>query len=301
MARSAVTRIVGGVSRVALVAAGGSALALSACGSSQRADVVRLNPLAQVVSKTSAAKSAKIDLHAAMTVPGAGQFTLAGTGAMDLVAGRGTMSMRTLQAIPGLGMPLQMDEVIDRRVIFVRLNGFPGGALGGKHWLELNLDKLSSSSGLDLGGALQSAAGSSNPTDALQWLRGASDVKKVGTDVIRGERTDHYRAVIALADVAAKVPPSQRAQVRREIQQLRKLGAPARVPTDVWVGRDGLLRRQAMSLQQTLPRGGGRMGVRMTIDLHDYGTPVSVRRPPASDVFDLSAQVGSALQRDLGR
>ena len=55
---------------------------------------------------------------------------------------------------------------------------------------------------------------------------------------------------------------------------------PASIPADVWIGKDGLVRRVHLALGVAQ----GRMA--MTMDLSDYGTDVAIAAPPSSDVFD---------------
>ena len=51
---------------------------------------------------------------------------------------------------------------------------------------------------------------------------------------------------------------------------------------NVWVGKDGLVRR--VRFAYSVPREAMRMA--MTMDLFDYGAHVSVAAPPSSAVFD---------------
>ena len=53
-----------------------------------------------------------------------------------------------------------------------------------------------------------------------------------------------------------------------------------KIPADVWIGKDGLLRRVRVAV------GAAEGRFRMTMNLYDYGTDVSVSAPPGSDVFD---------------
>lgn len=266
-----------------------AAAVASSCGSGP------VNPLALVAAKTSGTNGAKMDVRVDMTMPGMGQVSLTGIGAMNLAGNQGTLSMRSAQPLPGLGSNLQMDEVIDRKVIFMRIRGLPQAMLGDKPWIKLDMEKLASGAGIDLG-ALQTA-GSSNPAETLRWLKAADDVKKLGSEVVRGTRTDHYRAVIDVSKVADKLPASQRAAARVAIEQLRKLGAPERIPTQVWVGADGLLRRQALTFQQTVPGTTQQLTMRMVMDLHDYGAPVHIRRPNPRDVLDITKYASSAMNK----
>ena len=69
----------------------------------------------------------------------------------------------------------------------------------------------------------------------------------------------------------------------------------SKVPVDVWVGDDKLVRRMTMHLK---PSGGAAattgFSMTMNMDLFDYGTPVKVSAPPESDVFDASEQLSAA-------
>jgi len=57
------------------------------------------------------------------------------------------------------------------------------------------------------------------------------------------------------------------------------------IPIDVWVDADSLLRRLDASVSRT---GGGSFSAsKLSVELFDYGEPVVVTRPPASEVAQL--------------
>ena len=56
------------------------------------------------------------------------------------------------------------------------------------------------------------------------------------------------------------------------------------VPEDVWIGKDGLVRRIRVSV--SLPHGGTPVRTSMAMDLYDYGAHITIVAPPSSDVFD---------------
>ena len=84
------------------------------------------------------------------------------------------------------------------------------------------------------------------------------------------------------------MPANVRAQVRKALQQLGTKGIPA----DVWVDSNGLLRRESVSVAFGQALQGATMS--MTMNLHDFGTTVSVSAPPADEVFDATSLVPSA-------
>jgi hypothetical protein len=272
---------------VALLAAG--ALAASSCGGA-------VNPLAAAVTKTSSTRGVKLDLRAEMTLPQGGSMTMSGGGVMDMAGHRGRLAMRV--EAPGLGLPddMRLDQVIDDKVLYMRMRGLPRGLPGGKEWFKVDLTRIAEAAGIDMGGL---GSSSSDPAQTLRWLRASDDVEEVGPEVVRGTSTKRYRAVIELDEVADKLPEAHRKAARKAIEQLRRLGGPERVPTEVWIGDDGLLRRQTISWEQSLPGAPGTMTLAMTLELYDYGTRVRIERPDANDVLDLTDAAGSGLERQL--
>ena len=70
-----------------------------------------------------------------------------------------------------------------------------------------------------------------------------------------------------------------------------------KLPEDVWIGKNGLVRR--IRLSYGLSQNGRRAHLGMTMDLFDYGAHVTIAAPPSNDVFDatqLATQgIGSGL------
>ena len=61
----------------------------------------------------------------------------------------------------------------------------------------------------------------------------------------------------------------------------------ADVPIDVWVDDEGLLRKYEIEVD--LEQGGQKLSTFVGLELFDYGEPVDVDLPDASDVADPSA------------
>lgn len=149
---------------------------------------------------------------------------------------------------------------------------------GGKQWIELDVSKLGKAAGLG-----QLLSGSQlQPSDLLSMLRAeGAKISTVGPATIGGVATTHYRV---------KVDVAKALQTRGVASPL--LGAAAAklptLPADVWIGKDGLLRRIKLSyaVEQT--------HAAMTMNLSDYGAHVTIAAPPSSSVFDATqlAQAG---------
>jgi hypothetical protein len=64
--------------------------------------------------------------------------------------------------------------------------------------------------------------------------------------------------------------------------------AQSQIHLDVWVDKNGLARRMSMAMNMALYGS-----MTMTMDLYDFGKPVTVSVPPASIVTDISQQLST--------
>src|SRR3954447_14275829 len=217
---------------ISLVLGLAAAAGLTACGTEDfNPDVV-----AQAADKTASAGGAKV----AFTIDAAGQ-PMRGTGFMDAGSRKGRIRFALPQ---GQGA---METVFLKRVVYLHLpEKLAASVPGGKPWLKLDLDKLAKTQGFDLG-ALQQSTSGSDPSQQLDQLRGAGQVKRVGTEKIRGAQTTHYRAKIDLRKAAEKAPAAQRDAARRGIERLIKLEGTSTLPVDVWLDDQGRLRRERVT------------------------------------------------------
>jgi hypothetical protein len=146
-------------------------------------------------------------------------------------------------------------------------------------WIAMDLSKMI--------GQQQAAQ---SPTQALSYLRGASEkVTKLGPKTIDGTHTTGYKALVNLDKVAAKAPGGQ---TKKAIEKLEKLTGSHRMPIKVWIdGKNRLVREKT---SQKLHAGGKNVMSRSTMTLSDYGTPVHVRKPPAGKVTSAPPSVPPA-------
>ena len=151
---------------------------------------------------------------------------------------------------------------------------------GGQSWVELDVAQAAKALGVDLGGS--AATTTQNPTDVLGLLHQLGSVESLGPETINGVSTTGYRATIDLSQVSAN-RRSRRADVR---------AAPARersihLDPDRCVDRRRRPRLPGRRSTRTTPNGSANV----TVDLSNYGTPVTVEAPPASDTFDATGLV----------
>lgn len=120
----------------------------------------------------------------------------------------------------------------------------------------------------------QASGGWSDPTQTLSYLEGVSSgVTKVGTDTIRGVPATEYKATIDMDKAAAKATAAQ----RKAIATAEKTMGTSTLPVEVWLDRQGRLVREHEAV--TLTDDGQQVSTDTTIELYDYGTPVSISAP----------------------
>lgn len=271
------------------------ALLTGACGGGAK---TAYQIIAAASSETTSAKSSRVGmtmkLEGAPGVPGGASIT--GEGVVDYGSRTGdlTMTMGTLGSL---------EVITTGSVIYERLPlGEHPSVLGTKPWLKIDLAALSSVSGFDMSSLAQ--AQSSDPTQALQYLRGAgNDVKEVGTDTLRGDKVTKYHVIVDLKQAAAKAPEAQ----RKALEQVAQLYSDPTIPMDVWVDADGRMRKLTYSLDlstvhvpnnQGAPAPQGTMTIEM--ELWDFGVEVDVKPPPADQVTDLSSLLPGAPTQGSG-
>jgi hypothetical protein len=235
------------------------------------------------VQTTAAAKSAHVSMSVSATGLGSQAFSLTGDGAIDFANGDSQLTMKFGGAASTL-LPGGIEERSVDHLVYVQLPGLTGAS----RWVAVDAGKLGSSSSSVPG------LGESDPTQFLASLETVSDrVDKVGTEVVRGVDTTHYRATLDLRKAIdqADVPQSLR---DAEKQFLGSNGdqAPS-IPVDVWIGADGYVRRISLDLDlgalgaPGIGGSGSAPAVIVSIDLYDFGVPVDVQAPPADQISQL--------------
>jgi hypothetical protein len=204
-----------------------------------------------------------------------------------------TVDLGLDMAIPGAGT-IRMREIMVWPVIYMHSPLF-AAALHGKQWMKLDMAKLERANGVNLNAL--TTTGSNDPTEMLQTLESESDsLQNLGGATVRGVPTVHYRAVIDLAKAAQNAPAAVRAAVKKSDARLVAMLGTDKMPMDVWIGQDKLVRRIAYRMAIPVAATGGTMKMDVQLDLFDFGVPVHVTAPPAREVAELPAAAMAAAQ-----
>jgi len=161
-------------------------------------------------------------------------------------------------------------------------NGAMSRLLGGKQWLEVDLNQLNAA---NTGGSLGPALAinqNADPAQQVRLLLTSANLKKVGLETVDGVSTTHYAGDVDPAKMlqqqtASKLSPD-------EIQKLQSSLQTAGISSehiDLWLDSAGLPAETKVSADSS-------MGA-LTFDEHlsDWGVPVSITPPPADQVTDI--------------
>ena len=251
------------------------ALLFAACGSSGDAADSPREVIAAVPGALQEAGSARF-AGTQKVESGALSFESSTEGLFDFKSGNGQRKM-TMSGVAG------GEESIELRIIdLVAYTQLPelmrAPQFRGKDWVMIDLQKVGEQMGFDFAALMQA---SRQTETALQMLRGATDVREVGTEEVRGAETTHYSFTLDLQRVLQEVPD----ELKKSIQAVIDLGA-GDVPGEIWIDEDGLARKMTYEMNQTIQ--GQEMEQRMELEYYDFGVEVEVEAPPPGDVVDLT-------------
>lgn len=244
------------------------AAALAGCGG----DTVSLDPIAQAADKTDDLASARFTLTAEVRGAVEGVLRFSGPGAF---ADHGEAMRMRVTLEPTADRPRHVAEmVVVDGTYYVRSPLFGALMPRGKHWLKFT----------DPDAGFVSGLGQNDPAKVLAFLRATGDVEAAGTEQIRGVETTHYKAEVEVDKVVDRASSEQRDRVRGLTDAIRAAGIE-KIPLDVWVDDDDLVRRMKLDWSFSNPNNASDpASVKLTMDFFDFGADVTVDAPPARQV-----------------
>ncbi|RAJ71894.1 hypothetical protein K378_00715 [Streptomyces sp. Amel2xB2] len=282
--------------RIALTAAAVvMAAGLTACGGSSggsdkggdSADKGGLSPaqlaiteLQQASKSTEKAESAKVEGDQTQGTP-QGEISTKTEGSLDWSGGGTTAEMTVTQqgsganGLPTSGKPMPARYTED--AMYVNLGDqFASTAGKGKHWMKYDYDKLAEQAGPS-GALIKDQMQNNNPARSVDLLLASGKVKKVGSETVKGKKTDHYSGTIEVAELARMQSKKLSDKELEQLSdQLKQQGFKTE-KVDVWIDAEHLLVKK----QERAKGTNGALD--STVFYSDYGTDVSVEAPAGSD------------------
>ena len=279
--RSAAVAAALAIAAVAAVTAG--------CGGGSTSGALSLDPVASAATKTQDAGAARIRFTMVISPQLGKTLRMRGSGAIDGTSAQ--MSFKLGSMLGQMGLPSSMGSLAQLQhttikeialeqngdyVIYMQLGFLSSQLPGGKQWIKLDVSKLGKAAGLDLGKLMSGTQ--FQPSDLLGMLTSeGAKIQELGAATVDGVATTHYRVTIDLA----------KALQSKGLTSPLLNGVTAQMKTatsEVWIGKDGLVRR--VKISYNVPHGAKAMRMAMTMSLYDYGAHLSIAPPPSSQVFD---------------
>ncbi len=244
-----------------------------------------VNPVSAAVAKTEDAGGAQLALTVTADDGSGHSATVTANGVFDETSADITVDASSALAaanLPDAGGNIELRYLQENGdpVIYANAPALSAFIPGGKSWVRVDLEQAAQKLGIDLSGLAATTAQS--PASALDLLRANGSVETLGTKTVDGVSTTHYRATIDLTKAAANLGSTG----QKAMDQFLAHGGTSTVPVDVWIGDDGYVHKL------TIDESTGQGHVSVTLDLSNYGTPVTVTAPAASDTLDATGLVG---------
>ncbi|MFE5997955.1 hypothetical protein ACFQ6C_13855 [Streptomyces sp. NPDC056454] len=150
--------------------------------------------------------------------------------------------------------------------------------VGGKHWIRYAYKDLAELGG-PAGDVLKEQVQNSTPDQGVRALLASGDLRKAGQEDVRGVPATRYSGTVDVAELTGRNSALDAGQLAALKEQLSAAGVTTQT-VDIWVGEDDLLVKKT-------ERGQSAAGAfNSTVFYSDYGTDVSVQKPPAADTAD---------------
>jgi hypothetical protein len=271
---------------------------VTGCGSGE---VISLDTPAKAAAKTEAVGTARVSFKGEVTFnhDHAQRFTFKGHGIADWRTD--SAKMTAVYRYPDLiqefikerfGSPPNAELILDGRdgiVLYMRFPFLEKQMPRGKTWLKADIVEIGKAYGLDLDRLKETKQ--SDPGTMLAYLRSAQEVEKLGTDLVRRELTTHYHTDVKAETIVRDAPRDQQKAMRN---YLRLMGIKT-YPVDVWVDRDGVVRKLAIELEYKLP-DGEYVKMSLSEEYYDFGVEANIEAPPARSVIDVTPRLKGRTQ-----
>jgi hypothetical protein len=130
---------------------------------------------------------------------------------------------------------------------------------------------------------LAAGAGANDISLILSYLYGLDDqAETIGSESIGGVAATGYRTSVSVSLAAMEAPYALRDSLQANLAEIMSSDAWTELDAEIWIDRDGLIRRVVYVYELGDESGGGR--ARMICDLSEFGEHESVETPDPSEV-----------------
>jgi hypothetical protein len=178
------------------------------------------------------------------------------------------------------GQTIAMRELLSPSTIYIKMSGALAAQLP-TPWLKMSLNEVGKLTGINVDQIL-SQARQSDPSKQLSVLAAAGDITKIGPETVNGVPATHYRGRVDLKKLLRATSVD-----KAFVAQLSKSGVST-IAYDLWLNADKL----PVKLVEHMTVLG--RATTLTLTMSDYGVPVTITPPAASQVTDISTLLPKA-------
>ena len=260
--------------------------------------------LSQAASNTAAATSFKMAMEMTTSgVSGMGDLSISAQGEFDAQNKRAHLTedlgslFGVLGSEAGVHVPKgssSIEMVVDGTTVYIKSPLFSMLGSSDKPWVKVDASKVAS------GSSVTGGLTGTNPAGLLEVLTTEGDgLKELGHETLRGVDTRHVGTTIDLSKALADAPAAARKQLEEQLHGLGgSLDGLATIPVEAWIDADGHVRKFALTFDfsqsaKDVPELAHAKAT-IAVELYDFGKPVDVAVPPASQVsaFDPTSLLG---------
>jgi hypothetical protein len=262
-------------------------------------DTVPISTVAKAAEATNNAGGFKLSISGSFDVPNVRKLPLKGTGELDPKARRGHLVFTEAGPLAGGGGQGGIEQVFEGDIIYMKMPQLAEQLGGKKQWIKVDVREAGRALGVDP--AQFGQLGGNDPRKVLDQVRAVGgEVEKIGSEKVRGADTTHYKAEVDLRKYPDRLPEKDREQARVAVERLIDQTGSSTYPMDLWIDGDDLLRRVSIAYNFQVPGSSDDAKFSMTLEFFDFGAPIDVKPPPASDVVDL-ADLARSLPNGAGQ
>lgn len=206
---------------------------------------------------TQQAMQAKKTYHLTMSMAGQGQGQAVKMEGQGDVSNPQAPKMQMKMTVPGQASGGAVNMILDGQNMYMQIPGQAGGK-----YVKVSMAELARAGGQDIQKMM-------NPAENLKASEAAIEkITYKGEEDVAGTKLKHYSMQMDPAKAQQAMGGSTGAP------QPSASGTAQKVPYDVWVDGDNLMRKMTMTMQ----------GTKLEMNIDKYGEPVSIAAPPTASV-----------------
>lgn len=236
-------------------------------------DALEFNPVAAAAERTQEGQGARFTTKIVFSSEFEPPAVISGGGEYNAETG---LARARLNLSGDSGTQVRIESLSDDSMVYIRSPQYPEKLPEGKEWFGIRPFVAEGT---------ESAMPGEGPEGSLRMLRAAGEVRRIGSERVRGVPTTRYRASVTIAGFAAQLRAEGHDDFAADFEELAaQVAGPIR--TEVAIDAQEIVRRTHTTMTTLTPEGPVKMDLRM--DLFDFGVQPDIQVPDSSLVFDMT-------------